>query len=285
SGAEPAASSCLVTIQVTGSRPPLFCVHPAGGNVLSFVPLAQELGPEQPFYALQSRGLEGDQEPLATIEEMAARYVAELREVEPQGPYLLAGWSFGGLVAYEIACRLQADDQQVALLALFDTPAPVAGDAVPDRTFDDDAFWLVDIGHFLARLSGRELPLSYDELRQLAPEEQVGFFVERLREIDFLPPGTGVSQVRRLLRVYKTNIRASREYQPRPYAGRIILFRAAEGLADDATGFRETALGWGGLSGVPVEVHTVPGDHITMLARENLPVLAERLQACLGKAR
>ncbi|MCP4664320.1 MAG: amino acid adenylation domain-containing protein, partial [bacterium] len=284
SEAEPAASSCLVAIQATGSKPPLFCVHPAGGNVLSFVPLAQELGPEQPFYALQSRGLENDQEPLATIEEMAARYVAELREVEPQGPYQLAGWSFGGLVAYEMACRLQADDQQVALLALFDTPAPVAGEAGPDaRTFDDDAFWLADIANFLARVSGRELPLSYDELRQLAPEEQVGFFVERLREIDFLPPGTGVSQVHRLLGVYKTNIRASREYQPRPSDGRITLFRAAEGLAEDAAGSRETDLGWGGLCSAPVEVHTVPGDHITMLAKENLPVLTERLVACLER--
>ncbi|MCP4658612.1 MAG: hypothetical protein GY856_24645, partial [bacterium] len=70
-----------------------------------------------------------------------------------------------------------------------------------------------------------------------------------------------------------------------PYAGRITLFRAAEGLAGDAAESRETDLGWSGLSGVPVEVHTVSGDHITMLARENLPVLAERLQACLGKAR
>ncbi|MCP4654011.1 MAG: amino acid adenylation domain-containing protein, partial [bacterium] len=285
-GAEPAAASCLVTIRTSGSRPPLFCVHPAGGNVLSLVPLAHELGPEQPFYALQSQGLEGDQEPLATIEEMAAHYVAELREVEPQGPYQLAGWSFGGLVAYEMACRLREVGEEVTVLVLLDTVAPAAGiESENEAMFDDDAFWLADVGNFLARLSGRELPFSYDELRQLAPEEQVGFFVERLREIDFLPPSTGISQVRRLLRVYKTNIRASREFEPRPYDGRITVFRAAEGLADDAAESRTTDLGWDGLSSAPVEVHTVPGDHVTMLARENLPVLAERLQACLEKVR
>jgi thioesterase domain-containing protein len=259
------------------TRPPLFCVHPAGGNVLSFVPLADALGPDQPLYALQSRGLEGDEEPLTRVEDMAARYLAEVRAAVPHGPYSLAGWSFGGLVAFEMARQLRRQGEEVALLALLDTRAPGTGDGPAEDVFDDDAFWLADVAGFLSRLAGRESAVTYEELRQVEPAAQVGLFVARLKEIDFLPPGAGEDQVRRLLLVYKANVRAAAAYEGGPYPGRVTVLRAAEEERQD------DALGWQRFSPEPVEVHDVPGDHVTVLAPENVPALAQRLGDCLRR--
>ncbi|MCP4659563.1 MAG: alpha/beta fold hydrolase, partial [bacterium] len=183
-------------------------------------PLAHKLGSDQPLYGLQSRGLEGDEEPLTRIEEMAAHYLGELRAVQPRGPYQLTGWSFGGLVAYEMARQLAAAEEEVASLVLIDAGAPVAAEEPPDAAiYDDDALWLADVGNFVARLAGGEPPVSYEELRELARDEQVPTFVARMREVGFLPLGSGEGGLRRLLRVYKTNVVASRTYQPLPYDG------------------------------------------------------------------
>src|SRR6185369_10595944 len=114
------ASSSLVPIQPSGSLPPFFCVHAVGGNVLEYYDLAKHLGTDQPFYGLQSRGLTGDS-PDSRIEDMAAHYLKELRKVQPAGPYFLGGRSLGGIIAYEMACRLRAHGDDVAMLALLDS--------------------------------------------------------------------------------------------------------------------------------------------------------------------
>jgi acyl carrier protein len=115
------AWSSMVMIQGGGKRTPFFCVHAAGGNVLEYRDLARLLGPDQPFYGLQAKGLDGKEEPHTTIKEMADHYLKEMREVQPEGPYLIGGRSSGGTIAFEMACRLAAEGQEVALLALLDT--------------------------------------------------------------------------------------------------------------------------------------------------------------------
>jgi amino acid adenylation domain-containing protein len=147
-GAEPSPSSTLVCVRAAGSRPPFFCVHPASGNVLRVAALAGHMGPEQPFYAFQSRGLDNGAAPQATVEEMAATYLAELRAVQPAGPYYIGGYSMGGAVAFEMARRLEGEGQEVALLALFDSAAPRgAGPAPADE--GDEADWLSEFAHDL----------------------------------------------------------------------------------------------------------------------------------------
>jgi thioesterase domain-containing protein len=113
--------SPLVAIQPNGSRPPFFCIHGGGGNVLIYRELSRHLGADQPFYGLQAQGLDGERPCLTTIEEMASLYVKEIRRVQPQGPYYLGGYCMGGTVAYEMAQQLKAQGDEVALLALFDT--------------------------------------------------------------------------------------------------------------------------------------------------------------------
>jgi len=114
-------SRCLVPIQPNGDRPPFFCVHDQDGHVLNFRALARHLGDQQPFYGLQARGLDGDEIPFADADSMVAHYIQEIRRVQPVGPFLLGGYSFGGRIAYLMAQQLRAAGEDVPLLALFDT--------------------------------------------------------------------------------------------------------------------------------------------------------------------
>lgn len=111
----------LVPIQPNGSRPPLYLVHAAGGNVLFYRDLVPYLPPDQPLYGLQAQGLGGKGERHRRVEDMAAHYIGEIRRLQPEGPYYLGGSSFGGLVAYEMGRQLRAAGHSVALIALFDT--------------------------------------------------------------------------------------------------------------------------------------------------------------------
>jgi aryl carrier-like protein len=117
--------SPLVPLQPAGSKPPFFCVHPIFGVVLPYYELALHLGKDQPFYGLQPFGIDGLHPPLTTIEEMADCYIKALHQVQPRGPYYVGGWSFGGLVAFEMAQQLHRSGEQV-FLAIIDTLAPVS---------------------------------------------------------------------------------------------------------------------------------------------------------------
>ncbi len=119
------AWSSLVPIQPLGSKPPLYCVHAAGANVLIYRPLSRHLGNEQPVYALQAQGLDGQRPPFLHIEDMAAHYIREMRAFQPEGPYRLLGASFGGLVIFEMAQQLLEQGQEVALMAMLNTNCPV----------------------------------------------------------------------------------------------------------------------------------------------------------------
>ncbi|HEY6147837.1 MAG TPA: AMP-binding protein, partial [Thermoanaerobaculia bacterium] len=110
----------LVAVQPLGSRPPFFCVH-ANTGIVHYRLLARTLGPDQPFYGLQSQGLDGARAPYETVEEMAAHYVREVRGAQPEGPYYLGGYSFGGKVAFEMARQLAQQGQKTAFLGFFDT--------------------------------------------------------------------------------------------------------------------------------------------------------------------
>ena len=128
----------LVAMHQGEARPgtPFFLVAGMFGNVLNLRHLAHLLGTDRPFYGLQARGLYGDEEPHRTFEEAAADHIAELRTVQPHGPYLLGGFSGGGITAYEMARQLEAEGERVALLVMLDTPLPMRPDAVAHRSGD-----------------------------------------------------------------------------------------------------------------------------------------------------
>jgi len=277
-----AAPTSLVAIQPAGPRPPFFCVHPAGGDVLCFQALALHMGTDQPFYGLQSRGLGPGETPLESLEAMAASYRAEIAALTP-GPYYLGGWSLGGAVVFELARQLAAEGREVALLAIVDStpgpwPRPEAEEDAPDEA--DDTPWLLEMADYLERLWGLDLGLTEEALRGLSTDDQALRFLAGLKDTPFGAKG-GPDSLRRLLTVFKTNVRAFRCYRPEPFPGRITLFRPAlahGGAEDDPVAAADPTLGWGVLSPLPVEVETVPGDHISALAEPHVRTLAERLR-------
>jgi len=267
--------SLVVGIQPIGSKRPLFFVHPGGGTVFCYVDLARSLGQDQPFYGLQARGLEGEGEPYTQIEDMAAHYIGSLCVLQPQGPYLLGGWSMGGVVAFEMAQQLQGQGHEVALLALLDSRAPNSAYAPAD---DDDVTLLIEFAMDRGGLFARDLPLLYDNLRQLGPDEQLHYILEQAKLVNVVPPDTELLQIRRLFRVFKTNTQAARSYVPQVYPKQITLFQAAEQVGEV---HHDGTPGWGELAVGGVELQIIPGNHYTMVRKPHVQVLAQRLKTYL----
>jgi thioesterase domain-containing protein len=272
-----------VGIQTAGSKLPLFCAHPIGGNVLGYIALGRYLSPDQPLYALQAPGVEGQLQPYTEISELATHYIEALQAFQPSGPYFLGGHSFGGLVAFEIAQQLQQQGQEVGLLVIMDTPAPIHREAIEPI---NDARWLVKRSQVLERFFGKKISVDYAELQQLEPEAQFNYFLEKLRRVNLIPPDAGHDMIRRILEVQKASYQALINYVPQVYPGKITLLRASEMVAEDSRGvfaqsFQKPALGWGKLTTEPIEIHEVPGDHVTMLAEPHVQVLADKLKCCL----
>jgi thioesterase domain-containing protein len=248
-----------------------------GGNVLCYAELARHLGAKRPFYGLQARGLNPGQSPNTRIEDMAAQYIQELRRAQPEGPYLLGGWSSGGIVAFEMALQLTRDGEDVALLALLDTSAqpPV------DVEWDEVAF-LLDV------LDDLGVPSSEQELRRLEPEERLRRFTELSTASASFPPGWGLAEVRQMLTMYEAHYRAAYDYRPRRLSGRITLLRtqgSAQPPGGEPPGFLDDpVMGWGELSSQPIEIYTVSGDHQSMVKEPHVRALAERLNQCLTAA-
>ncbi|WNG58276.1 amino acid adenylation domain-containing protein [Archangium gephyra] len=266
-----------VTLQPEGTGTPVFWVHPVGGNVLCYAELARHLGTGRPFHALQATGLDGSEAPLTTVEDMARRYVEQVRAVQPEGPYLLGGWSLGGTVAYEMARELRRQGQEVALLVLLDSFAPAAQPTLEP----DSATLLAGFAADLARSAGREPSLTPESLTGLSPEEQLRALWTQACETGLLPPGTGQEELRVLLEVARANLRAVAGYDPEPYEGRMLLLRARDarrGANVDATH------GWGRLSSSGLIVEHIPGDHHGVLRAPHVHELAERLTRWLAEA-
>ena len=267
------SSSPLVTIQPVGKRSPFFCIHPGGGNVLCYMDLARYLGREQPFYGLQSLGLNGEQEPLSRIEDMAACYIQALQSVQPQGPYHLGGWSLGGIIAFEMAQQLYASGHQVALLALIDSYVPIAMNKPKEI---NEAMLLVSLAKYLDRLFGQKLSVSADKLQQLEPEEQLNYILEQAKMLNILSPDFGLQQMRQLFKVFRANLKALYSYIPQPYPNRITLLCASEQVAP-------VSHDWSKLAAGGVEIHNIPGDHYAIVRKPNVQFLAERLGIYLDR--
>jgi len=275
----------IVPIQPHGTKPPFFCVHPGTGSIFSFLHLARHLGSERPFYGIQARGIDGEQEPLTRIEDMATCYIEALRLIQPEGPYYLGGHSLGGMIAFEMAHQLHAQGQEVAFLGVIDTTPPVIKvESVLQR---DDTTELIEFMQVAARFFGIDLEITYEELHQLEPEQQLQL-AQGLLHNHLLTTQGDISLLRNYLTVQRAHSKCMHYYQPRPYTGEVTLFRAAtvhpyEYQDEYAAIFDDPLLGWGPFSAKPVEVHIVPGDHISMMVDPHVQTLAERLRNCLDR--
>src|SRR5205823_11996474 len=195
-------------------------------------------------------------------------HLEAVRALQPRGPYVLGGWSFGGLVAFEMASKLRELGQEVAFLALLDT-VPPDGD-IPSGEDEDDAeiisWYAEDFVHFFGRNltdGGRPALLSADDLRVQGDEERLRYLHRIAGAVHGLTEDSDLERVRRLLAVYRINQSAARRYRPRAaFPGRVHLFRAEQVREDGAP---EMALGWAPWIGGSLETHPVPGTHDTFL--------------------
>ncbi len=264
----------LVEVRTTGSNLPLFCVHPTNGSALCYFEISQHLGPQQPLYGFQSRGLEDEQEPFTRLEEMAEHYVEVMREIQPHGPYLLCGWSMGGAIAFEMARQLQECGAEIALLTLIDSSPPSSHQSQANFS---DAELLSALTSELSDVFGARVSISYEELLGLGPEEQLNYILESAMNNNAMPP-SAEARLRRLLRILKTNLRAMQGYTPGQYDGQIQYFQAREVLPGRPV---DAAQGWYPLATQGVEVHEVPGNHLSLLLPPNVQVVAELLKATI----
>jgi amino acid adenylation domain-containing protein len=266
-GASRLLFAALVPLQAgQPDRRPLFLVHPGGGNVFCYADLVRHLGVEQPCYGLQARGLDEEQVPHTGVETMASYYLEWVRAVQAEGPYQLGGWSAGGVIAFEMAQQLQAQGQEVALLALIDSHAPAGAEPEPDDLKLLGGFAL-DLGLPLQRLR-----LDSDHLATLGADERLTWILQEAQRVQVIPGDVELPQVRRLFHVFKYNVQAVRQYVPRAYAGPVVLFKAQEQRGDF-----EPDLGWRAVTAGELAVQTVPGDHYTLVREPHVAALAEQL--------
>ncbi|MEW5958866.1 MAG: amino acid adenylation domain-containing protein, partial [Chloroflexota bacterium] len=278
--------SSLVPIQPAGARPPLFFIHAHGGNVIGYHDLARRLGPDQPFYGLQARGLDGKSEPFARIEEMAAHYIKEIQTIQPAGPYFLGGYCMGGTIALEMAQQLQARGQKVGLVALLDTrcrtyyPTFLPGTTSFHRLIYRTLTRVdLEVGNFLEVESGAKVMYSSARIKRLwttAQGEAEEMVKPLLSRFDL---NLGYSQAYILKKLKDVHTAAYQNYRPQPYAGAIALFRAKKqprGIYPDPT------LGWQELVKDELQIYEVPGHRIGMLDEPRVRILGEQLKAALN---
>lgn len=261
--------SSLVAIQPEGSRPPLFCVHAAGANVLIYRPLSRHLGNDQPVFALQAQGLDGRTKPLTTVEEMAALYISEIRAFQPRGPYYLLGASFGGLVIYEMAQQLLAQGEEVALLAMLNTNCPVYSFAKRMQCH---------VGHLMEHGPRRYLSAAGNGVKRRLTGRIGHTPAVADPEIQkLLARDSGVDDS--LVRTVAAILSAEEEYAPaqQEYPGKITFFWARDAVPD----VEDNRPGWRRMAAGGFDLHVVPGTHTTMREEPFVAELAEKLKACL----
>ncbi|MEV6596511.1 amino acid adenylation domain-containing protein [Actinoplanes sp. NPDC051346] len=280
-GGTPAAFDPLVPIRTEGGRPPLFLVHPIGGNVLCYVRLAQALPADQPVYALQAAGTEPGTEPLRDLSDLARSYLEAIRRVQPDGPYSIGGWSFGGFVAFEMARQLRASNAEVDNLLLLDTIIPTV-DGYPSVNRDLLFEWFLWELLWLERggaAAAATLPRGLDD------DEAFDAILRHAVDAGVLPAECSPAHVRRLFGVFEANWRALLDYRPEPVDQDLTLLRASGPLPDvlapahHAVGsmHQNPTNGWSTWTNGRVDVVDVPGDHLRMMEPPHITTVARRI--------
>ncbi|MCC6344065.1 MAG: hypothetical protein IT166_17820 [Bryobacterales bacterium] len=280
-GGETASSgwSPLVSIQPAGSRPPFFCFHGAGGNVLNYQKLSGHMGPDQPFYGLQSQGLDGVSPPLTSIQEMAALYIKKIRTVQPYGPYFLGGYCMGGTIAYEAAQQLTSAGETVALLALLDTmnwhKIPLTFRSRSSHACQQVLFHAASLLDLSFADKVRFLKDKAEVLRHRIPVWR-GMLASAFAKRSAAPPSTSVI----LGRIWQMNDRASWRYIPQPYPGTVTDIRPARQYRV----FSKPDLKWDQLAQGGQHVIVLPVYPASMLVEPFVAQLARSLRACMDEA-
>jgi amino acid adenylation domain-containing protein len=270
----PATWSSLVPIKPQGTKTPLYIVHGAGLNVMIFNTLSRQLHPEQPVYGLQAKGLDGIEQPSESVEAMAAHYVAAITAANPAGPYALAGYSFGGIVAFEMARQLTAAGKQVKFLGMFDTYADKSDRDEPwmGRKLNRSVLFVKRLLYNIVALKNHPREAwrwKMQTLRRATIERLRYSVAEQYERINGHPYKLGVA-----------NALAQRNFRLTPQAISVHVFRSRERLyyVEDFTN-----LGWTDFALGGVKTYDLPGNHFHMFAPPHDIECARILQAALDQ--
>lgn len=264
--------SPLVPIQTKGSLPALFAIHALGGNVLCYFELSRQLGDNQPFYGLQQiNSNETDQ----TLVMMASKYIEEIRKIQPQGPYHLVGWSFGGILAHEIAHQLEQQGEQIAFLGLIDSALPKDIPAMEDL---DEIDALMYFAHDIAGRSSIQLDLHREELSVIASEKRFEYLFEKIKQAGLLPDAVSVDAFKQLFVKCMQMIAKGKQHHPHPIKISIIYFNASSKEFE----YTKNSQDWAAYTKGEFEVYELEGNHYSILSS---PKLAEQIAKAMVSRR
>lgn len=283
----PSAIPPIIPLQVQGNLPPFFCIHNFGGFVFNYEPLSQALGNDQPFYGVQAYGLEGIDQPHTSIEDMSQYYAQAILEKQPQGPYYLGGYCFGGVVAYQVACLLSAMGKKTGLLALIDAYAPShaqknasGGWGRLAAIWKNLPFWLRDF-HQLSP-EERQVVLNRRFKRMMiAIKNRLGMSVQITARELIGDHAHVTSAPEHLQHLMELHMLALMNYSPPVYDGKVTLFRIQR--LPLFTHY-DPDLGWGQSALGGVEMHIIPGAHHNALMPPYVQGLADELKRSLERA-
>lgn len=271
-----ASWSPLVALQSEGSKQPFFCVHAAGGNVLMYRDLAHHLGPDQPFYGLQSSGLDGKQSFDSKIEEMASRYIKEIQEVQKEGPYLLGGYCMGGTIALEMAQQLIAQNKEVGLLALFET---YNWSKLPPKTFLDTIYYYFQKINFHWKnllIAENRITFLHEKIKVANSRKTVWYEMIKSKFNNNSNQNNN-GQKKTFYDLWTNNDRAAVNYKAKLYPGTITHFRPIKQYAR----LDSPEVSWEDLSTGGFEVHKLPVYPAGMMVKPFVRILAGELKKCI----
>jgi amino acid adenylation domain-containing protein len=260
----------LVPLRETGSRTPLVLVHPMGGNILSYLRMLPHLPTEQPLYALQASGVDVGTSPITSVVEQATLYIEAIKRVQPMGPYLIGGWSYGGFTAFEIAKQLIRNGEKVANILILDT---MALSSYAQGKASDDALITWFFWELLWTSKGTSSPVQIVPSNISDLQEKFDCITDHAIKIGAIPSGNEKAVIRRLFEVYRANWIAATEYNTGRPPLDITLIRAKKPLPTilremhDAirSEYQDPKNGWENKTSGNVKVIELDGDHLTMM--------------------
>ena len=266
----------VVRLRPGGTRLPLFFVHPAGGDVYCYLQLARQISSEIPVYGLRD-DFQGEDD---SVEAMAERYIASITELDPTGPYQLAGWSIGALIAHEIAVRLVARGAVVTFLGVIDFSVEADISDRASTRIAIDAEWLATLANRLAHFTHKKrtfLPSQFSASE--SEEERIAAFARELQTLGLASGAVTTDFWSEFVRIYRRNVDATARFVPSVYRGDLSLFRSTE--REQRDNMTQADLGWGPYCSGRIITSHAPGNHMTMMTAPHVGTLANAISAVL----
>jgi amino acid adenylation domain-containing protein len=261
--------SPVVLLKPSENESPLFCVHPLGGNLFDYHALSKILDIHRPIYGLQPRGIDGKQPPIERVEDMASYFIQSIQTIQPHGPYFIVGYSFGGIVAFEIARQLTERGKEVAFLGLLDIRCPtIAAIETPFREWLD-----IQIDRMGKMTLKQQFNYIYEKLFNPKSQAYRDRVIATLSDLDIFTP--------ELVTVLNCNVQAAKEYKPQLFGGRATLF-----WSEYQNWYikKYPTLGWGNLVTDGLDIQHIPGNHTSLMQEPHVRVLARKLESSIAEA-